>query len=662
MMVTLDRVSIGFGAQSILTDTSLHINAGERIALVGDNGSGKTTLLRIIAGLIEPDRGKINKPSNLAAGYLPQDGVVLSGRTLREEVLHAREDILALGQELEALSERLSSMSATAPDRERVMNRYSHVEGAYRLLGGYSLESRAEQVMDGLGFPPVDREKRVEHFSGGWQMRIALARLLLAEPDILLLDEPTNHLDLETRNWLEEFLRTYPHTIILVSHDRYFIDVLVDRLIEIDRERLYIYHTNYSGYLEERDKRHDRELAAFLRQKEEIDRIKDFIARNRSRKDRARQVQSRIRTLEKMERLEPPARKKGVRIQFPQPDRPPKEVLKLEQISKSYDKKRVFHRLDLLIGRDEKIGLVGPNGAGKSTLLRLMAAEETPDRGTRQPGPKVSAGFFSQERLHQGSKTLTILEYLEGHAPFEMVPRLRGLLGSFLFSGDDVEKPLSVLSGGELSRVELARLLLKRHNLLLLDEPTNHLDIQSKDILLEALQSYAGTIVFVSHDRHFINALSDRIIEVGRGGCRSYPGNYEDYIWAKQKETGEEPGTTGTREGTGKTGKAHSSEKAARIEARRLKKEQERARRIYEKEVARLEERIETLEQDLAELDRRMSDKDNASKHEYLLELHSLYEEKKQSLEQCYQDWDRLVRREAAQPDASREKKRRHSG
>jgi ATP-binding cassette subfamily F protein 3 len=642
-MITLEHVSIGFGAQKILTDASFHINEGERIGLVGANGSGKTTLLRLIAGLIEADRGKVNRPTGLKAGYLPQDGVVHRGRTLKAEVLHAREDILNLEREMQALTTRISALSPADPSREDVLEKYSRAESAYRLLDGYALEARAEQVMDGLGFGRRDREKMCEHFSGGWQMRIALARLLLAEPDVLLLDEPTNHLDLETRNWLEDYLKGYPHAVMLVSHDRYFLDVLVDRLIEIDAERLHIYHTNYTGYLQERGKRHDQELAAFFRQKEEIEKIEDFIARNRSRKDRARVVQSRIRTLEKMERLQPPRMRRDVKIQFPQPGRPPKDIIVMEQLAKAYGEKTVFDGLDLVIHRDEKIGLVGPNGAGKSTLLRLLAGTEPHDRGSRRLGPNVSLGFFSQERMLSRNQQSTILQFLEGHAPLDMIPRLRGLLGAFLFSGDDVEKPLSVLSGGELSRVELARLLLKSHNILLLDEPTNHLDIQSKDILMEALIAYEGTLVFVSHDRYFLNSLSGQIIEVGGGGCRHYPGNYDDYLRAKKREAAGPGADHPQPEARAEKKKAPSAEKAARIEARRQKKEEDRARRRFEKQVAGLESRIETLESETAELDRRMADKDNATKHEYLFELHTLYQEKKKELEKCYQAWHEAV-------------------
>jgi ATP-binding cassette subfamily F protein 3 len=542
-MIQLSSLSKSFADRVLLKDVSWQIGRRDRVGLCGPNGAGKTTLLRMLAGIDEPDAGQILKPSNLTVGYLPQDGLEHSGRTLLEEAMLAFAPVLAIKAELHDLEEKLGDRSVPEAEHEAMLSRYSELQDQFRAADGYSLDLKVATVLRGLGFSDAEFEQPTETFSGGWQMRIALAKLLLGRPTLLLLDEPTNHLDLEARNWLEEYLGDYPHSVILVSHDRFFLDEVVTRITDIGLSTLTDYPGNYSEYLAERDARLERLREAKARQDEEVVRVRAFIDRFRYQATKASQVQSRIKMLEKVVPIEVPPERKRVHFTFPSCAKSGRTVIELEHAAKRYGDKVVFGKADLLIERGDRIALVGPNGAGKSTLMRMLSGVEAPDAGARAEGHQVVMQYFAQDEAARLDPALTVYETLESESPNNMVPAIRNILGGFLFSGDDVYKKAAVLSGGERTRLAVARMLLRPSNTLLLDEPTNHLDLDSKDVLLEALEDFGGTLIFVSHDRYFVDRLATKIVEVGSGGLTVYPGGYEEFRWSKQARTAEQTGS-----------------------------------------------------------------------------------------------------------------------
>jgi len=541
-MIHVEGLTKRYGEKVLLEDVSWHVKKNDRIGLSGPNGSGKTTLLRMLAGLEEPDAGSIRMASELTIGYLPQDGIVHHGRTVYDEVVLAFQELLALKDEQHHIEDALSS--ATHDDggeHGRLLERYSEVTDRFKHLGGYEIDARMADVLKGLGFALADQQRRTEEFSGGWQMRIALAKLLLARPNLLLMDEPTNHLDLPARNWLEEYLADYPGSVVLVSHDRYFLDSTVRRITEVGLRTLTDYHGNYSHYVVEHEARMERLRESHRRQKEEIEKASAFINKFRYQATKARQVQSRIKMLDKVERIEIPPERKKIRFKFPDAPRPGRVVLELKAVRKSYNGNAVLEQVDLMVERGDRIALVGPNGAGKSTLMRALAGVEPPDGGVRVAGHQVVMDYFAQDQAAVLNGTRTVYEEMTVASPTTMVPLIRNILGGFLFSGDDVYKRVAVLSGGERNRLALAKMLLNPSNVLLLDEPTNHLDLDSKEVLLEALGDYGGTLIFVSHDRYFVDRLATKVVEVGGGGALLYPGGYEDFLfWKKQREAGVE--------------------------------------------------------------------------------------------------------------------------
>jgi ATP-binding cassette subfamily F protein 3 len=515
-----------------------------------------------------------------------------------------------------------------------VLQRYGEVQDEWERRGGFSLEAQASEVLSGLGFSEEELRAPTETFSGGWQMRIALAKLLLQRPSLLLLDEPTNHLDLDARNWLEDYLAAYPHAVVLVSHDRYFLDRVATRITEIDRRRLVDYTGNYSQYLETREAKLVELRARAAHQQEEMERIKRFIERFRYKATKAAQVQSRVKMLEKMERIEVPPERKLVNLRLPDPPRTGRIVLELEKVGKRYGNKVVFRDADLLVERGDKVALVGPNGAGKSTLMRLLAGAEALDSGERKVGHNVAMSFFSQDRAYNLNENQTVLENMMEAAPVELIPRLRNILGAFLFHGDDIDKKVKVLSGGEESRLALAKMLLRTSNVLLLDEPTNHLDLDSKEILLHALNNYKGTVVFVSHDRYFMDELAEKILEVGDGSIHMYWGNYEDYLRAKPEETvPEEPKPRRDKKPT--TGEGVRKPTSSKNQARRLRKQ-----------LDELEESIAEMETAKASLEGRMSVPgfyDNPDEANAIVETHQSLEGK---LEKLYEEWEALAKKQ----------------
>jgi ATP-binding cassette subfamily F protein 3 len=534
-MIQLSSAGKRFGPKLLFNDLDWLITPRDRVGLVGANGTGKSTLLKILGGLESLDYGTVTPAKNMTFGYLPQDGLQLSGRTVFDECMSVFSDLRSLEREMEELAHKMGELDHTSSEYAQVANRYQRITGEFRVRDGYALDSQVGTVLDGLGFRKEDWTRQTEEFSGGWQMRIALAKLLLAKPNLLLLDEPTNHLDLETRNWLEQYLLQYPYAYLLISHDRYFLDVTVDRIVEIWNKRVQFYSGNYEKYLQQKLERRDSLVAAYKNQRERIEQLEAFINRFRAQATKAKQVQSRIKELEKIDRIEIPPDEKTIHFSFPQPHPSGRLVVECAGVAKSYGAKEVFRDVDFTIQRGDRIALVGVNGAGKSTLIKLLAGIEPLTAGALQLGHNVEPDYFAQDQYKELDPTRRMLDDLSDVAGQKSMTELRGVLGCFLFSEDDVFKPIGVLSGGERNRYALARMLLHPSNFLLLDEPTNHLDLRAKDVLLESLEKYNGTVVFVSHDRYFIDKLATRVFEIGSGRVEVFPGNYEDYLWRKQR-------------------------------------------------------------------------------------------------------------------------------
>jgi ATP-binding cassette subfamily F protein 3 len=526
----------------------------------------------------------------------------------------------------------MSRLDPGSGDYQSVLKRYGECQEEWDRREGFGIEARVEEVLRGLGFQRQELDAATETFSGGWQMRIALAKLLLSRPDILLLDEPTNHLDLEARNWLEEFLAAYPHAVVLVSHDRYFLDQVVTRITEIDRRRLKDYPGTYTHYLAVREKAIAELRARARHQQEEIERIERFIDRFRYKASKAAQVQSRVKMLEKMERIEVPPERKLLKLRLPQPARSGRIVLELKGVGKRYGEKQVFHALDLLVERGDRVALVGPNGAGKSTLMRLLSGAEPPDAGDIEPGHNVSLGYFSQDRAFDLDEDNTVLANLVEAAPVDLVPRIRNILGAFLFRDDDVDKKVKVLSGGEKSRLALAKMLLHPANVLLLDEPTNHLDLDSKEVLLDALKNFRGTLVFVSHDRYFIDELATKVAEVGNGTVRLHWGNYEDFVRVTQPSEISEAADVAPR----KSRRSSSATVApSNGKSNRTRRRRERVRK--------LEESIAQIETAVASLEGRMAVPGFYDDPTAAAEVVATHQRLKGELDHLYEEWETLA-------------------
>jgi len=538
-MIQLSAAGKRYGHKLLFEDADWLITPESRLGLVGANGTGKSTVMKILAGLETLDYGSISRTKGISAGYLPQDGLTLSGRSIFSECMSVFDDLHAIEKEMEQLTHSMSELDHMGQEYADVADRYQRLEHEFRARDGYTLEAEVGKVLTGLGFRRDDWSRQTEEFSGGWQMRIALAKLLLQKPNLLLLDEPTNHLDLEARNWLEEYLASYPYAYVLISHDRYFLDVTVDRIVEIWNKKLHFYAGNYDQYLAAKAARKEQLESSYKTQRERIEQLEVFINRFRYTATKAKQVQSRIKELDKMERIEVPEEEKVVHFSFPQPKPSGRIVAEFANVAKNYGESgpkqhKVFANVNFMIERGERIALVGVNGAGKSTLIKLLAGTEPLTTGEYKLGHEVHPDYFAQDQYKELDPEARILDDLGELSPSSTQTQLRSLLGCFLFSGDDVFKRIGVLSGGERNRYALLKMLLHPANFLLLDEPTNHLDLRAKDVLLEALMKYTGTVVFVSHDRYFIDKLATRVFEIGDGKVELYPGNYEDYLWRKQ--------------------------------------------------------------------------------------------------------------------------------
>jgi ATP-binding cassette subfamily F protein 3 len=604
--VTLSEVSLSFGERALLDGVSFSLVRGAKVALYGANGSGKTTLMRVMVGELKPDSGRVHLERNTRLAYLPQSGLRSEAgldprSSVYQEVEKAFASGLQLVRELERVETELAGVARDSPDARRLLAR--HQELSERLEASFyrRRRERIERVLSGLGFSREELGLEVGTFSQGWQMRIGLARILCAEADLLLLDEPTNYLDLEARTWLEQFLRDAPAGVLVVSHDRYFLDTTVNIVAELYRGKLSLYPGGFSAY----ERRRQQELAqiaeAYERQQEQIARMELFIRRFRYQASKARQVQSRIGQLERLERIEMPPVQKSLRFSFPEPPHGGRRALKLEGLGKAYGARVLFRGLDLELASGEKLVLVGPNGAGKSTLMRILARLEQPSEGSLTYGSGLSAGYYSPDHPEELDGEESVIERVEAWAPAALIPTLRTLLGAFLFRGEEIFKPVSVLSGGEKSRLELLRLLLHPANCLLLDEPTSHLDLVSKDVLLDALARYPGTLVFVSHDRYFIEKLATRVLELEGGQARVFQGDYDYYLWRKEREAaGQAQGPAGTpaagprsearaAEGGKEAAAARRERLQARLEAKRVQSDQRRLGREEEQILAELE-------------------------------------------------------------------------
>ena len=592
-MIALDAVSKGYGGQILLSDVSWRIGRGERIGLCGPNGTGKTTLCRILAGVEDSDAGRVHRDSGVSVGYLPQEVGASEAGTVLAEALSGFDDVWRLEAELE----RLASLMADPGAGEDVTERYGEVQHRFEALGGYRLEAEAKIILGGLGFAPGDAHRPLGEFSGGWRMRAALARLLLLRPDLLLLDEPTNHLDLESLAWLEGFLTSYAGSVVVVSHDRYFLNRMVTSIAEMSQGGVTLYAGDYDHYLVEREARHALLEARQRNQAKRVAEIERFIDRFRFQATKARQVQSRVKMLEKVERIEVGAASRRIHFAFPQPPRSGRLVARLHDVHKSYGANTVYAGMDFAVERGQRVALVGVNGAGKSTLLKMLAGLLTPDRGERVLGAHVRVHYYAQHQLDALDPSGTVLQELERADSESAIGRLRSILGSFLFSGDQVDKRISVLSGGEKARVALAKMLVRPAALLCMDEPTNHLDLASKEVLEEALATFNGTIVFISHDRYFINRIATHVVEVDRGRLTTHLGNYDEYL-ARKAGVVEPPERPAPSEDKGR---ATAKPSPARAVARPLRKGLER-------EIKAIKERLQAVETQISAMERRLEE------------------------------------------------------
>ncbi len=615
-MLRANGLSKNYGENVVLSEVSLFVGPGERIGLVGANGVGKTTLLRLMAGQESPDSGELLlEGRKIRVRLLPQEIEPLEGGTVLENILEVRADLPAMETEMRRLEEQMAG-GVTGHDTgelPRQQQRYGELQECFEREGGFSYEADAKSILSGLGFTDEDHQRPLSSLSGGWRMRLALARILFDRPDLLLLDEPTNHLDLSSTVWLEEHLLDYPGTYILISHDRWLLNRLTQRTIELARGKLAVYTGNYDFYLKEHAQRREILLASKKRQDQRIKQIEDFVARNRVRKDRARQAQSRMKMLDKIERIEVEGEEKKVRFSFPQPGRSGQDVMRLSGLTKRYGSKIIYSGLDLLLSRGEKIALVGDNGAGKSTLLKILAGVLPFEAGKRLPGHNVDLYYYAQHQLEALDPSHTVLEELLSHADITTAPMVRDILGAFRFSGNDVDVKVAVLSGGEKSRLALARMLLRPASLILMDEPTNHLDMASRDVLEQALRQHQGTLCFISHDRYFINRVATRVIHVEHGRLTHFPGNY-DYFLEKSGRGDIGQSTAPAAAPAGRYPEKSSREggdiqrKAQRRSEAERRNRQYRATTEHRKRVDAFEAEIEAMEQKRGEIEALMAE------------------------------------------------------
>ena len=644
-MITLNHVQKQFGSKVLFKDCSLQMGVRDRVGLVGPNGSGKTTLFKMILGEESIDEGEIRIAKGVKIGYLPQEVISFTGNSVLDEVLKSLSGITSLQDKMRLLEEELSSIE-DPKEQERLAKEYGKLQERYTVLGGYGLEAEAKQILQGLGFKEKDFPRATDELSGGWLMRIALAKILLQSPDLLLLDEPTNHLDLESLIWLENFLLNFPGAMVIVSHDRVFLNHLIDRIAEIEAQKIDLYHGDYDQYIEAKEARKRILEATYKTQQKKIEQTERFIERFRAKNTKSSQVQSRIKMLKKLERVELWKERKEIRFHFPAPPRSGHRVVEVKNLHKSYGDLRVYQGTDLTLFRGDKVALIGPNGAGKSTFLKILAGVLDFEKGEVELGKNVSRSYFAQHQfdlLHSGN---TVFEELSSIATDETQTELRTLLGTFLFSGDEIEKKVSVLSGGEKSRLILAKMLLKPANFLLLDEPTSHLDIPSRNVLEMALKQFQGTICLITHDRHLINQITNKVIEIDQGVPYIYLGNYEYYLYKKERLQSEEvqKDVRATLESPSPSNKKSSyrTKEERRIKAQQMDQ--------FRRQLSSLEKRFQEAEKSLQEatqtldhLNQRLSDPNLYLNQKETYETIHTHKKIQERVKELTQSWEFLA-------------------
>ncbi|MCB0721680.1 MAG: ABC-F family ATP-binding cassette domain-containing protein [Ignavibacteriae bacterium] len=641
-MIALNNISVNFGTRSLFEEVSLRVSGKDRIAFIGSNGAGKSTLMKIIAGLMDPDTGDVVTSKHTTIGYLPQDGIKLTGNTLYDEVYSSAGDINKIQQEIEDIEMEMESFDDHSSEEYMdLLTDYTELQERFSLLDGHKLKAKIERILTGLGFSREDFERMTDEFSGGWQMRIALAKLLLQNPSVLLLDEPTNHLDIESLIWVEDYLKSYEGSIILISHDRNFLDNLVSRVVEISLGKVTEYSGNYSYYVSQKELRKEQLQNQLKNQEKYIKQQERFIERFRYKNTKAKAVQSRIKMLDRMEKVELEDEESGINFHFPPATHSGKVTLEIEDLTKTYDgSKYVLDGVDLLLERGEKVAFLGVNGAGKSTLSKIIAGKEHLTAGRMKFGHLVDVKFYSQNQADELDEKKTVLEIMEDAATGEVKKNLRTLLGGFLFRDDDVFKPVKVLSGGEKSRLALAKMLIEPSNFLILDEPTNHLDMRSKDMLKNALRRYDGTIIVVSHDREFLDGIVDKVIEVKDKKIRTYLGNCAYYLMKKEEEKQSEivPGSlSGENKPARKAGKDNFRKG---IELKERKKEINKILSPVKKKISEIEETVKLKEARIRELEKEMASADFYNDPDKVKEVTKEYNDLKEDLDKVYAQWE----------------------
>jgi ATP-binding cassette subfamily F protein 3 len=637
-MLSVSNISVQFGAKKLFNDASFIVNPRDRIGLVGSNGTGKSTLLKLINGLLEPDSGTIVRSKHTTVDYLPQDGIIYSGKNLFEEVYSGVSNIAEVKSEIDEINTELSAFDdKNSPGYLDLVEQLGELQHRFEELGGFKIKSVIEKVLMGLGFTVEDLSRQTDEFSGGWQMRICLAKLLIKNPSVLSLDEPTNHLDLDSLLWLEGFLRTYEGAVIIVSHDRTFLDNMISKTIEIYTGKVTIYSGNYSFYIKEKESHKELLEKRYLNQQKYLKQQERFIERFRYKAKKAAAVQSRIKMLDKMDIIELEDEESAIHFSFPPATHSGRKIIELKNISKSYGDNLVLKNVNLEIERGEKIGFVGVNGAGKSTLARIIIGSEEFQEGERKLGYQTELEFYSQHQADSLDPNHTVLETLDEVAAGDVRKQLRTLLGSFLFRGDDVFKSVSVLSGGEKSRLALARMLLKPSNFLILDEPTNHLDMNSKRVLMNALSQYKGTILLISHDREFLDGIVNKIIEVKDKNIKTYAGNCSYYLLKKKEEAESVNGST-SEEDPYNEAKARKGKEQKRNEAEKRNKLY-RLAKPYKDKIRKIEAEIKLKETRLKEIETQMQEESFYRNPENVIKTNKEFSELKQNLIDLYHDW-----------------------
>lgn len=637
-MLSVSNLSIHFGGYYLFDNVSFLINKSDRIGLVGKNGAGKSTMLKILAGVQVPEEGTIAHPNDYTVGYLPQDGITTTGKTVYDEAATAFSELLAL----EATIHKLSGEIAQRTDYHSAeytarLNKLAEANEHFSRYGGFTMQADIERTLKGLGFAGDDMQRLTDEFSGGWQMRIELAKILLRRPDCVLLDEPTNHLDIESIQWLEEFLRNYEGAVVLVSHDRVFLDAVTNRTIEISNGKTYDYATSYSNYVQQRAERREMQMSAFKNQQKQIEQTERFIERFRYKATKSIQVQSRIKQLDKLERVEiDDEDTSSIHFHFPDAPRSGRVVVDVQNLSKSFGDNTVLRNVSLVLERGERVAFVGKNGEGKSTLAKILIGKEPYDGGC-ETGHNVKIGYYAQHQAELLNGDMTVFEVIDSVASGEMRLQVRSLLGAFLFSGDSVNKKVKVLSGGEKSRLALAKLLLEPVNLLVLDEPTNHLDMRSKDMLKQALLEYEGTLVVVSHDRDFLQGLTQKVVEFSGGGLKEFTGDIYDFLRIKKMESLQQleasrPSPTSVND------EPVSEKKASQLDREERKRRQAEERKIQRK-VDECEKDIAAIEEKIAGLEKTMGEANFYADVERSRDTIAQYEQQQKALEQKMDVW-----------------------